>query len=100
MEAKANIDLQELGSGCMDWINLAHDRARWQALVTLMVNLLVPQNVGNFLTSRKPVIFSRRTVLCGVSDWVIIMKYYLMKWFCNMWTAFVWLWMWTSDWLF
>jgi hypothetical protein len=36
---------------------------------------------------------------CGVII-IIIMKYYLMKWICNMWTAFVWLWMWTGDGLF
>jgi hypothetical protein len=32
-----------------------------------VMNLRVPQNVGNFLTSRKPVSFSRRTELHGVS---------------------------------
>jgi hypothetical protein len=68
MEDKEKIDLQEAGSGCMDWINLAQDTAVWRALVSAIVNLLVPQNVGYFLTSRKPVSFSRRTVLCGVRE--------------------------------
>ena len=27
------------------------DRDRWQALVTVVTNLQVPKNVGNFLTS-------------------------------------------------
>jgi hypothetical protein len=41
-ENKIKIDLQEVGCGCMDWIDLAHDRTKWQELVTVIVNLLVP----------------------------------------------------------
>jgi len=32
-----------------------------------VMNLRVPLNVGNFLTSREPVSFSRRTLLHGTS---------------------------------
>jgi hypothetical protein len=41
----------------MDWINLAQDRDKWQALVNAVMGHWVPQNAGNFLTSCKPVSF-------------------------------------------
>jgi hypothetical protein len=49
----------------------AHDRDRWQALVNAVINLQVPQNAGNFLTSRGPDSFSRRTLLLGGSKHVV-----------------------------
>ena len=39
---KIKMDLQEVGCGSMDWINQAHDSARWWALVTVIMNLRVP----------------------------------------------------------
>ena len=44
------MDLQEVGCGVMDQIDLAEDGDRWWALVDEVLNLQVPQNVGNFLT--------------------------------------------------
>ena len=35
----------------MDWIDLAQDRDRWQALVNVIMNRQVPQNAGKVLTS-------------------------------------------------
>ena len=60
-------DLQEVGCGYVDWIGLDHDRDRWLTLVSAVMNLRVPLNAGNFLTSCKPVSFSRRTLHHGVS---------------------------------
>ena len=61
------MDPQEVGCGYVDWIGLAQDRDSWRTLVSVVMNLRVPRNAGNFLTSCKPVGFSRRTLHHGVS---------------------------------
>jgi hypothetical protein len=47
----------------------------WRRLVSAVMNLRVPQNAGNFLTSCKPLSFSRRSLHHGVSKyWVALFE--------------------------
>jgi hypothetical protein len=41
-EDNIKMDLQEVGRGGVDWIDLAQDRDRWRALVYTVMNLRVP----------------------------------------------------------
>ena len=41
-EDNIKMNLQELGCGGMDWIDLGQDRDRWQELVNAVMNLRVP----------------------------------------------------------
>jgi hypothetical protein len=50
-EDNIKMNLREIGFGDVDWIHLAQDRGRWRVLVNTVMNLRVPLNAGNFLTS-------------------------------------------------
>ena len=41
-EDNIKMDLEEVGRGCGDWMELAQDRKRWRALVSMVMNRRVP----------------------------------------------------------
>ena len=46
LEDNIKMDLQEVGGGCGDWMELAQDRDRWRALVSTVKKLRVPKMRG------------------------------------------------------
>jgi hypothetical protein len=41
-EDNIKMDLQEVGRGCGDWMELSQDMDRWRALVSAVMNVRVP----------------------------------------------------------
>ena len=41
-EDNIQMDLEEVGRGCGDWMELPQDRDRWRALVSTVMNFRVP----------------------------------------------------------
>jgi len=56
---------------------MAEDKNRWWAVLNLVMNVGVPLNVGNFFTSSGSITFSRRTLLCGVCQGIVL---YIYRW--------------------
>jgi len=50
-EDSIKVDVQGVGRGGMDWIDLAQDRDIWRELVIVAANPQVSYNVENFLIS-------------------------------------------------
>ena len=45
-EYNIKMDLQEVGGGCGDWMELAQDRDSWRTLASTVMNLWVPKMRG------------------------------------------------------
>ena len=50
-EDNIKMDLEEVGSGCGDWVELAQDRDRWRGACEYGNELSGSLNAGNFLIS-------------------------------------------------
>ena len=59
------MDLQEVEWRGIDSTDLVQDREKFWALVNAVINLRVPENAGNFLTSLGLESFSGRSLLNG-----------------------------------
>ena len=49
LEDNIKMDLQEVGRGCGDWMELARDMDRWRALVSTVMNFWGSIKCGEFL---------------------------------------------------
>jgi hypothetical protein len=45
-EDNIKMDLQDVGGGCGDWMELVQDKERWRALVSTVRNIRVPKMRG------------------------------------------------------
>ena len=64
MEDSIKMELQEVGGGRGDWMELAQDRDRWRARVGKVRDFLGSINAGNFLISCKVYWLASQEGLC------------------------------------
>ena len=60
------MDVQEVGGGRGDWMELAQDRDGWRALVGTVRNTSGSINARNFLTSGKVYCIASQEGLCSM----------------------------------
>jgi hypothetical protein len=65
-EDNIKMDLQEVGGGRGERMELAQDRGRWRALVGTVRNFRGSINAGNFLTSGKVYWLASQEGLCSM----------------------------------
>jgi len=63
--------LHEVGGACGVWMELAQERDRWRTFVNTVMNFRVPKMRGISWLVAEPVSFLRRTLLHGVSKYVV-----------------------------
>jgi hypothetical protein len=51
LENNIQMVVRERGCDGTDWFHLAKERDKWKALVSTIMNIRAPQNVGKFLNS-------------------------------------------------
>jgi hypothetical protein len=56
----------------MDWIDLAQNREEWKVFVNTVMNLLIPQNAGKFLSICTTGGLSRRAQIHAVTYLILV----------------------------
>jgi len=59
--------LKEIWCEVVDWIHLANDRVQCRVLVTVAINLQIPQKAGNLLASWTTVSYLKRNLFDGLN---------------------------------
>jgi hypothetical protein len=47
------MDLGKIGWEVVEWVHLAQNREQWRAIVSMVMNLRVPEKAENFLTNSR-----------------------------------------------
>jgi hypothetical protein len=71
LECNDKRGVKETGLGNVEWINLARDGDKCRTVFSTVINLLLSQNVGHFLTGWRIVSLSGRTVPTNVASWFV-----------------------------
>jgi hypothetical protein len=63
-EGNIKIPVKEVQCKGIDWVHLAQERVKWQAVVHTVINLQQPLKMGDFLTSLLNVVFFKDSFTC------------------------------------